>query len=162
METQLMTPSKKPTQPPMSPDFSPFHPCTSQKTHLEGPTVVVQRVVVEVQFGEIQQRVQCIVAVSVFDPPSDPGFRHSGLEGGLGLPDSHVCAVTKRLNGVSCKWQEETSWYRLEPEPFGKRLSTPYELSFLLKGSFSVQKKKNSSNPLSEKKINVFRPCLRR
>lgn len=72
---------------------------------------MVQRVVVEVQFGEIWQRVQC-VASSVFYPPSDARFWHGGLERGLGLPDSHVGAVPKRLDGVSCKGATRN---RLEP-----------------------------------------------
>lgn len=72
---------------------------------------MVQRVVVEVQFGEIWQRVQC-VASSVFNPPSDAGLWHGGLERGLGLPDSHVGAVPKRLDGVSCKGATRN---RLEP-----------------------------------------------
>lgn len=129
----------------ISPDFSPPHPSTSQDAHLEGPTVVVERVVVEVQFGEIWQHIQG-AAVSVFDSPSDAGFWHSGLQRGLRLPDPYVGAVPKCLDGVSWKGRQGSRW---------NRFTTPMSRPFLFKRCFPCQKK-NPSSPHSQKRNQCF------
>lgn len=113
---------------------------------------MVQRVAVEVQFGEIWQRVQC-VASSAFNPPSDAGVWHGGLERGLGLPDSHVGTVPKRLDGVSCKGATRN---RLEPVRTGavwKMLPTLRQKNSLRpphpkkkKSMFSVLASESSAN----------------
>lgn len=72
------------------------------QSHLQHPADVKRRVAVEVQCDDIRQCVQR-VAGSIFNPASDTGLQHSGLNRGLGLPDADVGAVPKCLDGVSCR-----------------------------------------------------------
>lgn len=82
--------------------FKLKHRRTVFLSHLQHPAHVILRVAVKVQGDDIRQRVQR-VAGSIFNPASDAGLQHSGLNRGLGLPDADVGAIPKRLDGVSCR-----------------------------------------------------------
>lgn len=71
-------------------------------SHLQRPAHVIQRVAVKVQGDDVRQRVQR-VAGPIFDPASDAGLQHGGLNRGLRLPDADVGAIPERLDGVSCR-----------------------------------------------------------
>lgn len=82
--------------------FKLKHRRTVFQSHLQHPADVKRRIAAKVQCDDIRQRVQH-VAGSIFNPASDAGLQHSGLNRGLGLPDADVGAIPKRLDGISCR-----------------------------------------------------------